>query len=262
MASTPAPASPLGPLLADIDRSRAVIRSQSGAQVRSAEARGSIRALAEKWFNIYRGEAAARGADVSTLDADFRYLHSASERAPSVAKVLGHLKKLRTAAVALQTALISSTPSKSADPAPSFAAVPDALMQKVLARRWDECVACLGAGAPLAATVMMGGLLESLFLARINREKKKAPIFTARAAPKDSKTGTALSLKDWGLGDYIAVAHELGWITQSGRDVSGVLQNYRNYIHPQKELASQAALTTDDAQMFWAVFKAIAARLL
>ena len=122
-------------------------------------------------------------------------------------------------------------------------------------------MACLTAGAPMAATVMMGGLLESLFLSRINRETNQAPIFTAQAAPKD-KHGKALPLNRWMLGSYIAVAHELGWITQSGRDVSEVLQDYRNYIHPQKELSRQAALTPEDARMFWAVFKAIAQRLL
>lgn len=79
----------------------------------------------------------------------------------------------------------------------------------------------------MAATVMMGGLLKSLFLARIKRETNPKPIFTAKTAPKD-KQGNPLSLKEWTLGNHITVAHELGWITQSGRDVSAVLQNYRN----------------------------------
>jgi hypothetical protein len=108
---------------------------------------------------------------------------------------------------------------------------------------------------------MMGGFLESLFLARINRERDQGPIFTSNAAPKD-KTSHPRPLKEWGLADYIAVAHELGWISQAANDVSDVLRDYRNYIHPQKELSSQAALTPDDARMFWAVAKEMAARLL
>jgi hypothetical protein len=135
-------------------------------------------------------------------------------------------------------------------------------MQEVLTRRWQECVACLAASAPLAAVVMMGGLLESLFLARVNREPNKKSVFTASSAPKDPKTGMPLGLRDWTLRDYIAVSHELGWIPQSVRDVSQVLRDYRNYIHPQKELAHQLALTVSDARMFWDVSKAIAVRLL
>jgi hypothetical protein len=109
---------------------------------------------------------------------------------------------------------------------------------------------------------MMGGMLESLFLARVNREPNQAAVFTASAAPKDRKTQQAKSLKDWGLSDYIAVAHELRWISRAANDVSGVLREYRNYIHPQKELSTQATLSTHDAQMFWLVVKELAARLL
>lgn len=109
---------------------------------------------------------------------------------------------------------------------------------------------------------MMGGLLESLFLARVNRERSKKPIFTARSAPKDRRTQTPLPLSDWTLRDYIAVAHELRWISQTVRDVSEILRDYRNYIHPQKELSRQVALTTADALMLWSVCKGIAVQLL
>ncbi len=121
---------------------------------------------------------------------------------------------------------------------------------------------CRGtAGAPLAATVMMGGLLESLFLARVNREPDKAAIFTAKSAPVDAKSQNPLPLREWTLKDYIGVAHELRWIPQSAKDVSEIVRDYRNYIHPQKELAHQIALTIADAGLFWQVSKAIATHL-
>jgi hypothetical protein len=253
--------SPLGALLDDINKLRRVVGHQRGAQIQSDEVRGHIKAVASAWFKRYRS--AAAGGEVAPIDEIFSYLLAASERSPSVEKVRRQLGGLRDLVIALETALVAAPPLSpvTADTAPSFAAVPDPLMQQVLTKRWDECVACLQAGAPMAATVMMGGLLESLFLARINRETNQAPIFTANAAPKD-KGGKTRPLKEWGLGDYIAVAHELKWITQSGKDVSEVLQNYRNYIHPTKELSSQSSLVPEDARMFWAVFKAIAARLI
>lgn len=71
-----------------------------------------------------------------------------------------------------------------------------------------KSLACITAKAPLAATVMMGGLLEGLLLARVNSQANKAPIYTAAAAPKD-KQGKTLPLKDWTLQNYIGVAHEL-----------------------------------------------------
>jgi len=72
-------------------------------------------------------------------------------------------------------------------------------MQQLLTNRWKECVGCLEHGLPLAATVMMGGLLEGLFLARIEELADKAPVFKANAAPRDRVTGQTLGLKDWVL---------------------------------------------------------------
>ncbi len=261
MASRRKPVTPVGALLNDVDKLRAIVKNVRTPQIQSAELKDHMKAVAVAWFKTYRPTTA--GKDVTALNASFTYLLTAAERSPSSTKIRKELKSLRKQIVLLQTDMITAPPPPATPPdvAPSFASVPDALMQSILVRRWNECVACLSVGAPMAATVMMGGLLESLFLARINRETNQAPIFTAQAAPKD-KQGNPLRLNQWMLGSYIAVAHELGWITQSGRDVSEVLQEYRNYIHPQKELSLQASLTPEDARMFWAVFKAIAQRLL
>lgn len=217
------------------------------------------------WFQSYRSAvAAAPETALAPVNEGYQQLLTASERLPSVSRVRALVKALQADLVRLQTVLVATpaTPTLALDPAPSFKAIPDQQMQLVLARRWDECVACLNAGAPLAATVMMGGLLESLLLARVNREPNKQGVFLAASAPKDSKTQQPLGLKAWTLNDYIGVAHELGWITQSVRDVSQILRDYRNYIHPQKELSQQLALTRQDGFMFWAVFKGIAAHLL
>src|SRR6266511_2313693 len=79
--------------------------------------------------------------------------------------------------------------------APDFSSlITDPQMQQILRRRWLECIDCISAGAPLAATVMMGGLLEALLLARINHEKNKAAVFKASTAPKDKASGQTLPL--------------------------------------------------------------------
>ncbi|MGH6692610.1 MAG: hypothetical protein ACREF4_18230 [Gammaproteobacteria bacterium] len=225
-----------------------------------------MKAVSIAWFQRHKHSLApgANNSEVEVVDAGFRELLALSEKAPSTTKVRAVVKRLQSELVRLDTSLVSSPPvsSSTTDAPPTFAAVPDPVMRQVLTRRWQECVTCLAAGAPLAATVMMGGLLESLFLARVNREPNKQPIFTAKAAPKDSKTQQALSLREWTLADYIAVAHELRWIPQSVRDVSEVVRDYRNYIHPQKELTHQIALTVGDARMFWEVSKAISSHIL
>ena len=130
------------------------------------------------------------------------------------------------------------------------------------ADRWIECVNCINGNSPLAATVMMGGLLEGLLLARINRENNKAPIFQASNAPKDYSTKKVLPLKEWTLRNFIDVAHELRWISQSAKDVGEVLRDYRNYIHPQKQLSHNIVIEKNDAILFWEITKSICRQLL
>jgi len=64
------------------------------------------------------------------------------------------------------------------------------------------------------------------------------------------------------LKNFIDVAHELGWISQSAKDVGVVLGEYRNYIHPQKELSHGVVLTKDDGAILWGVAKSISKQLL
>jgi hypothetical protein len=254
----------LASVLGDLDRLKKNLASTKTPQIRSNEVRGHLKAVSVAWFESYRVHlGSGLDSELMPVDGGYRALLSASETAPSTSRVRDIVKKLRADIVRLRTDLISSPKGNiTSDVPPSFNAIPDPVMRQILARRWAECITCLNSGAPLAATVMMGGLLESLFLARVNREANKKGIFTSSSAPKDSKTGNPLTLKDWTLNDYIAVGHELGWITQASREVSQVLRDYRNYIHPQKELAHQLSLSIPDAKMFWAVSKAIAIQLI
>jgi hypothetical protein len=120
-----------------------------------------------------------------------------------------------------------------------------------LRRRWR----------PLAASVMMGGLLEGLLLARVNSYSDKTPIFTAATSPKDKQRRT-LPLKDWTLHNYIEVAHELKWISQTVKDIGAVLRDYRNFIYPQKELSEKLVLSDGDAKILWEISKNITRQVI
>jgi len=109
---------------------------------------------------------------------------------------------------------------------------------------------------------MMGGLLEALLLARVHRETDKTRVFRCSSVPRDKGTGKSLMLQEWTLRNYIDVAHELGWITSSAKDLGEVVRDYRNYIHPHKELTHGVHLGDHDARLFWEVSKAITRQLL
>jgi len=135
-------------------------------------------------------------------------------------------------------------------------------MQAILVRRWSETQKCLDAGAYLAATVIMGSLLEALLLARVNKLSDKTPVFNSNKAPKNPKTGKVRPLQEWTLNSFIDVAHELGWIRRSARDVGVVLRDYRNFIHPEKEFRHGISVDEDDANMFWVIFTQLSGQII
>jgi hypothetical protein len=186
-----------------------------------------------------------------------------SDRATSRSIYDGILKGLRANLIALRSeAVVGPNATATSDDPPTFVPlVTDPKMQSILTDRWKECVSCLGNNAPLAAVVMMGGLLEALLLTRINREVDPAPVYKALAAPKD-KAGKTQPLKEWTLKSYIEVAHELKWITVAARDVGAVLRDYRNYIHPFKQLSHGVNLTPDDSRLLWEIAKEVSKQVV
>jgi hypothetical protein len=202
-------------------------------------------------------------AELQPVDEMYQKIMQASHKDAARAGYVTTFKDIYDSLVQLRSSNMSKLASAATvDTPPDFSKlISDTAMQGILQKRWMECVICMTYGAPLAATVMVGGLLEGLLLARIHRESNKTPIFTAAAAPKD-RQNIPRSLRDWTLQDYIGVAHELKWITVAAKDVSVVLRDYRNYIHPQKELSHGVSLTAPDAQILWEIGKSISRQLL
>ena len=258
--------------IGEADNLRKVLKRGSSAQVNSADEKQIAQATAFAWFNNNRADLAnLLGEDqIKPIDDLYRELLKAVGRAvlrtKYLAMIKGVNKKLRTLRAEHAIILASPTPSvppSTTDIAPSFTPlISDPKMQAILTRRWQECSLCVSSGAPLAATVMMGGLLEGLLLAKINQLTDKSPVFGSGAAPKDKKTGKPLPLPEWGLKNYIGVAFELLWITKTTKDVGVVMRDYRNYIHPQKELSHGISLTPGDADMLWSIAKNMITQVL
>lgn len=243
---------------------RTVTRKKGAKQVRGSE-RDVIRAVALTWFQTHRPKLLPifSAAQLQPIDEMYQRIVEASHKDAARGGYVTTLKGIEESLVQLRAGhVVKLAAVATTDVPPDFSKlISDAAMQAILHRRWTECVTCISHGAPLAATVMIGGLLEGLLLARINRESNKTPVFTAAAAPKNHQ-GQTLVLKEWTLQHYIGVAHELKWITVAAKDVGVVLRDYRNFIHPQKELSHGVSLSTPDALILWEIGKSISRQLL
>lgn len=246
---------------------RSALKRKAAPQVRSAEERSVIKATSLAWFNNHRPAIASRLDRVVLDDIDelYKKILLASDRASTRGAYDEWLKRIPQELSKIRGHIIApnSQPMHTADDPPDFSPlVSDARMHEILNSRWKECCSCLAADAPLAATVMMGGLLEALLLARVNQESDKSKVFRAKAVPVDRNSGKPLLLKDWTLRHYIDVAHELGWVSQSAKDVGEVLRDYRNFVHPYKQLSHGIKLSRHDAALFWEITKSISRQLV
>jgi hypothetical protein len=259
--------------IAEVENLRKVLKRQNSAQVRSEDEKQVIKATSLSWFNNHRGviEPFVGSDTLKFLDDLYRSLLNSAAGGALRTKYAGMIKELKKRLSALRTdhvislaqnPSVAGAPTGIPDPAPQFTPlISDPKMRLILQKRWQECVVCVKSGAPLAATVMMGGILEGLLLARINQLPNQAPVHTAATAPRD-RSGKTLPLKEWMLKNFIDVAHELGWITTTAKDIGEVLRDYRNYIHPQKEFSHGISLTPGDSEMLWNVAKSMIVQIL
>lgn len=238
-------------------------------QVRGVDEIATLKATAQTWFHTHRPVVAAQQPDVDTseVDACLQSVIDATAKHASKSTYLNALKDAKAALLTIRArVLVAPTIVKAAnvdDIAPDFSPLAGSLeMREILTRRWNECAKCVKADAHFAAIVMMGGLLEALFVARANKMPDKAKLTSARNAPKDKVTGKTVNYQEWMLDSYIKVGFELNWITESAKDVADKLKEYRNFIHPAKELRYGITLGWNDSTMFWQVTKALTRQLL
>lgn len=265
----PTPFKAIDTAIQEVTKARARVSGMRAHRIRRADDRDFLKSTAYAWFNSHRQALAADvpSINLGPVDDPFQRILDSAERYAAKKTYLDLLKNAKKTLVGARAEIVSApaSPSRAAtdDLAPDFSPLAgNEAMRSILTGRWHECRKCVEADAHLAAIVMMGGMLEALFVARANRMPDKDPLIRAASAPKGKSSGKALNYRDWMLDSYIRVAHELGWLTASARHVADVLKEYRNHVHPEKELRHGIALTPNDSRMFWQMTKELARQLL
>jgi len=149
----------------------------------------------------------------------------------------------------------SEEPELRPQPPPDFLSLTlESGLGNILAIRWDEAQKCMNAEAFLAATIVMGSMLEGVLLAVIQKNPHDANI--SKAAPKDPHTGKVKPFPGWSLSEMINVAHELSWIDLDVKRFSHALREFRNFIHPHEQWMSKANPDRDTCEISWLVVQA------
>ncbi|WP_353192323.1 hypothetical protein [Pandoraea pnomenusa] len=109
-------------------------------------------------------------------------------------------------------------------------------LQRNLEHRWFEMEACAHGEAYLAATIMLGSILEGALLAKI---KENIGVAMSSAKSPKNRAGTTKSLDEWTLSDLIVVSTDLGFVPKSVEKHSHELRDTRNFVHPRKQVSER-----------------------
>jgi hypothetical protein len=147
----------------------------------------------------------------------------------------------------------ASTPDSSAasrkadDTMPDFRFMQHAKLKKIVERDYSELQRVKTVGAAKSRLVLCGGLIEALLLDALLRDEQKAN--SATRSPKLKGGIQVKPLVEWNLGEVIDVAVELRVIETDAQQFSHGVRNYRNLIHPGKEMQSNQKVATEEADI-------------
>lgn len=113
----------------------------------------------------------------------------------------------------------------------------DANVSEIIKDRLREVELCVSNDAPLSATIMIGSVLEGILLGVACSFPK---LFNcAHSAPKEKDGKQVRKFHEWTLNNYIDVAYEVGILKHDVKQFSYGIRDFRNYIHPYQQMASQ-----------------------
>lgn len=107
-------------------------------------------------------------------------------------------------------------------------------VSEIILDRLKEAQICLAAGAYLSAIFQCGSVLEAVLLGAAKKEQEKFN----RATSSPKQDGKPKAFQKWTLQELINVANEIGLLHQDVKEFSHGLREFRNYIHPEKQMSS------------------------
>jgi hypothetical protein len=134
----------------------------------------------------------------------------------------------------------------------------DSVITEILRQRLDEIRKCLTARAPLGVIFLCGSTLEGILLGIACTRPKEFNHSTA--SPKDN-AGKVKQFQEWTLSEFINVARDLSLVGEDVKKFSHALRDFRNYIHPYQQMASNFNPDEHTAKICWQVLQAAITQL-
>jgi hypothetical protein len=132
-----------------------------------------------------------------------------------------------------------------------FPFLSDPELRSIVERDYAELVVKIyPAGAWKSTVILAGSILEAILFDRLADPNWSAAALASDKAPRDRRTGNVLPLEDWKLQGLIDVEMDIGVVKKGTADtIHQVLRDYRNFVHPKKEIRAAHACTEAEAML-------------
>lgn len=122
-----------------------------------------------------------------------------------------------------------------------FDFVHESRYKDILDRDYNEVLKCLEVGAFKSVVVMSGSIIESVFIE-----------YFINNLPQNKTKSQVSKLPLAGL---IELAEEVGLISDKIKNLSSVIRDYRNYVHPAKEVRTEEFIDEETANIAFSLLK-------
>lgn len=124
----------------------------------------------------------------------------------------------------------------------------DTVYITILNERWKEAIICANDGANMAASTMLGSILEGVLY--------KTAVDNPQGARASKSAPPNKDIEKWSLNDLINIAIDCKWIKRDRRAIAEIVRDYRNLIHPREQLKTGKSPDKYDVKMSVVVVRA------
>lgn len=137
-----------------------------------------------------------------------------------------------------------------------FDQISDSAVRNLIVRDVRECVVAIAAQQDKTATILIGSILEAILFASLTQAGVTTYTFTDGKQPKTT------TVEKMVLHELLTAARERNMISENGFRLSHYIRDYRNVVHPAKELRENKDMSHENIKFMWHVFKQLAKELL
>ncbi len=132
--------------------------------------------------------------------------------------------------------------------------IQDLEMRELLQRDLRECAIAVVAGQDKMATIMCGSIIEAVLMLKL---KEHGILKYDISSMPEGKKASSLPLEKMVLNELLYVADKEKIIDKSGYHLGHYIRDYRNVVHPAKEIRMSGEVSHDNVLTMWGALKRI-----